>query len=137
MEKREVRNRNRAATRRAEMRGWRFGDGQSHDEEGTEIKRARKLGLEPEYVDAQRWARMRAASREQREARRQRTRERLQPSPRGDYTRRELVADLVIEVGKTPRHAWTSARLARWGVDWPPAKGWRRELVRRWAAARG
>ena len=135
MEKREVTVRNRAAKRRAEMRRWRFGVGQSHKEEGAEIERARELGLEAEYVDAQRFARMRAASARQREAHRRRTRERLRRARLGDYGRRELVADLVIEAGKTPRHGWTSAQLARWGVAWPPAKGWRRELVGRWAAS--
>lgn len=36
------------------------------------------------------------------------------------------------EIGRA-RH--TKAQLAAWGVSWPPPKGWRRELERRWHAS--
>lgn len=27
---------------------------------------------------------------------------------------------------------WTAVQLAAWGIAWPPKKGWRDELRRRW-----
>jgi hypothetical protein len=39
----------------------------------------------------------------------------------------------VIEA-RTPAGAWTAAQLAEWGVSWPPLRGWREELRRRWLA---
>lgn len=35
---------------------------------------------------------------------------------------------------QTPAGGWTAATLAKWGVLWPPPKGWRRELEERWKA---
>lgn len=32
----------------------------------------------------------------------------------------------------TPAGAWTAFQLAKWGVPWPPPKGWRLELEERW-----
>jgi hypothetical protein len=34
-----------------------------------------------------------------------------------------------IEAAKTPRGGWTRATLAKWGVDWPPRRGWKRRLI--------
>ena len=56
------------------------------------------------------------------------------PSGRWSCSRQELVAELVIEAANTPRGAWTRRQLAAWDVEWPPPKGWRRRLVRRWSA---
>ncbi|WP_405808462.1 hypothetical protein OG524_35935 [Streptomyces sp. NBC_01520] len=41
----------------------------------------------------------------------------------------------VIEAAKTPKGAWTRAQLAEWSVPWPPPKGWKDELIKRWKAA--
>ena len=40
----------------------------------------------------------------------------------------EIVTDEQIEAGKSPRGGWTRKTLARWGVPWPPPKGWRTAL---------
>jgi len=37
-----------------------------------------------------------------------------------------------VEAAKTHRGAWTARTLAHWGISWPPKKGWRDELRRRW-----
>jgi hypothetical protein len=34
-----------------------------------------------------------------------------------------------IEAARTPAGGWTKAQLERWGVPWPPPRGWRRYLV--------
>lgn len=34
-----------------------------------------------------------------------------------------------IEAGKSPAGGFTRAQLKKWGVPWPPPKGWRRGLV--------
>ena len=34
-----------------------------------------------------------------------------------------------IDAARTPKGAWTRATLARWGVPWPPPKGWRKALL--------
>jgi hypothetical protein len=135
MERRNVKareRRNRPAKRRTQANGWNFGAGQTSTEERDELRQARRDGLETEYVAAQRWARMREAETERRrEAKRARQREAASRQAR--QARRALVADLIIEAGKTPRGAWTDPQLGRWGITWPPPKGWRRELVARWA----
>jgi hypothetical protein len=33
-----------------------------------------------------------------------------------------------IEAAKTPSGGWTKADLAKWGVPWPPPKGWKKFL---------
>ena len=40
----------------------------------------------------------------------------------------EIMTDEQIEAGKSPRGGWTRKTLARWGVPWPPPKGWRTAL---------
>lgn len=37
-----------------------------------------------------------------------------------------------IEAGKSRRGGFTRKTLEGWGVPWPPPKGWRRALERRW-----
>jgi hypothetical protein len=34
-----------------------------------------------------------------------------------------------IEEAKTPAGGWTKAQLAKWGIPWPPPKGWRKRLL--------
>lgn len=38
-----------------------------------------------------------------------------------------------IQDARTPKGGWTRETLASWGVPWPPPKGWRAELERRYA----
>ena len=33
-----------------------------------------------------------------------------------------------IDAARTPKGGWTRETLAKWGVPWPPPKGWRAEL---------
>lgn len=40
-------------------------------------------------------------------------------------TREEILAE------RTAKGGWTKATLAKWGVSWPPPKGWRAELESR------
>lgn len=35
-----------------------------------------------------------------------------------------------IEHHRTPNGGWTKAQLAKWGVSWPPPKGWKERLLR-------
>jgi hypothetical protein len=42
-----------------------------------------------------------------------------------------------VEESKSPGGAWTKATLAEWGVTWPPPKGWRTKLFKRWAREHG
>ena len=39
------------------------------------------------------------------------------------------IPDAEIEAAKTVRGGWTRETLARWGVPWPPPKGWRTKLT--------
>ena len=34
-----------------------------------------------------------------------------------------------IEAGRSAKGGWTRAQLAKWGVPWPPPKGWRWALT--------
>lgn len=40
-----------------------------------------------------------------------------------------------VDAARSPAGGWSKAQLAAWGVPWPPPKGWRAELVRRWQDA--
>ena len=40
-----------------------------------------------------------------------------------------------IEAARTPAGGWKRDQLAAWGVAWPPPKGWKDELAKRWRAA--
>ncbi len=35
-----------------------------------------------------------------------------------------------IEKGKSPKGGWTKKQLAKWGVPWPPPKGWKEALIK-------
>jgi transcriptional regulator with XRE-family HTH domain len=39
------------------------------------------------------------------------------------------ISELEIEAERTAKGGWTRATLAKWGVPWPPPKGWRRALI--------
>lgn len=41
-----------------------------------------------------------------------------------------MVTKADIEAGKSAAGGWTRATLAKWGVPWPPPKGWKKRLVR-------
>lgn len=34
-----------------------------------------------------------------------------------------------IEAAMTPKGGWTRDTLAKWGVPWPPPKGWKLDLI--------
>ena len=34
-----------------------------------------------------------------------------------------------LEKGKSPKGGWTKNQLAKWGVPWPPPKGWKETLL--------
>ncbi|MFJ6251845.1 MULTISPECIES: hypothetical protein [unclassified Streptomyces] len=40
-----------------------------------------------------------------------------------------------IEAARTPAGGWKRDQLTAWGVPWPPPKGWKDDLVKRWTAA--
>jgi len=35
-----------------------------------------------------------------------------------------------IEQAKTANGGYTRTQLAKWGVDWPPPKGWKQKLIK-------
>lgn len=37
-----------------------------------------------------------------------------------------------VENARTPAGGWTRKQLAEWGVKWPPRKGWRTRLAKKW-----
>ena len=39
-----------------------------------------------------------------------------------------MVSKKQIELAKTPKGGWTKAQLEKWGVAWPPPKGWKKKL---------
>ncbi|MEK6281885.1 MAG: hypothetical protein AABN95_16145 [Acidobacteriota bacterium] len=46
-----------------------------------------------------------------------------------DYRALTVLTDADIEKGKSARGGFTRKQLARWGVPWPPPKGWRKRLT--------
>lgn len=34
-----------------------------------------------------------------------------------------------IEAAKTANGGWTREQLEKWGVSWPPTKGWKQRLI--------
>lgn len=38
-----------------------------------------------------------------------------------------------VIAARTPAGGWTRAQLAAWGIEWPPPKGWKKMLERRYA----
>ena len=43
------------------------------------------------------------------------------------------VTEEEIDSQKTEKGGWTRDALAKWGVPWPPPKGWRAALIERGA----
>jgi hypothetical protein len=39
------------------------------------------------------------------------------------------VTETEILSAQTGNNGWTKAVLAKWGVPWPPPKGWKRRLI--------
>ena len=39
------------------------------------------------------------------------------------------VSDKEIQASQTPHGGWDRETLAKWGVGWPPPKGWRQRLI--------
>jgi hypothetical protein len=39
------------------------------------------------------------------------------------------LTEAEIEAGRSERGGWTRRQLAKWGVPWPPPKGWRKALL--------
>jgi hypothetical protein len=39
-----------------------------------------------------------------------------------------------IDAAKTPAGGWTREQLEKWGVSWPPPKGWRKSLIKKMVA---
>lgn len=37
-----------------------------------------------------------------------------------------------VRAAQSPAGGWSKRQLATWGVPWPPPKGWRDELNRKW-----
>jgi len=64
------------------MKRWKFGVEQSAKEERAEIRDARMAGLERQYMEGQRWQRMREDELERRRQRRGERRDALGPSTR-------------------------------------------------------
>lgn len=44
---------------------------------------------------------------------------------------RKLFTEAEIEAGKTPAGGFTRKQLAKWGVPWPPPKGWRKAITKK------
>ena len=40
-----------------------------------------------------------------------------------------MPTEAEIDAARTPKGGWTKAQLARWGLGWPPPKGWRKMLI--------
>lgn len=36
-----------------------------------------------------------------------------------------------IDAARTANGGWTRGQLAKWGVPWPPPKGWKKTLIKR------
>jgi hypothetical protein len=43
-----------------------------------------------------------------------------------------LPSPAEIRAARTARGGWTKATLKRWGVSWPPTKGWKAKLEQAW-----
>lgn len=110
------------------MQRWKFGVDQTAEQERQEIKQAQLAGLEREYIRGQGWSRMIEAEAERRRARHpDRGRNRpLAPVPAPVDT--NLPTPEEVEGASTGAGGWSRAALSRWGVPWPPPKGWRRAL---------
>jgi len=43
---------------------------------------------------------------------------------------RKRITEEEIESRKTEKGGWTKSTLAEWGVQWPPVKGWKHEILK-------
>ena len=43
-----------------------------------------------------------------------------------------LISPEEIFAARTAQGGWKKEQLAKWGVPWPPPKGWRKKLEREW-----
>lgn len=93
---------------------WKFGTGQTTDQERREIRRALANGHAAQYM------------REQAQAR--------QPKPKPVKITTPSPAE--IDAAKTRRGGYSRVALAQWGVPWPPPRGWQRQLEAQWHAER-
>lgn len=41
-----------------------------------------------------------------------------------------MITSKEIEAAKTPSGGWDKDQLAKWGVRWPPPKGWKEKLFK-------
>lgn len=53
------------------------------------------------------------------------------PTPDGVYAPAPSPEE-VAAAATSPRGGWSAKQLAAWGVPWPPPKGWREDLARRY-----
>lgn len=54
----------------------------------------------------------------------------IDEAPEGFKT--SVPSPLEVRKARTKRGGWTRATLAKWGIPWPPPKGWRRALREAW-----
>lgn len=114
------------------MQRWKFGVDQTAEQEKQEIKQAQLAGLEDDYMRAREWSRKIEAETERRRARhrdRERARAQATAEPPSEAEAAEhLPTPEEVEAARTWAGGWSRATLSRWGVPWPPPKGWRRAL---------
>ncbi|MDV9192187.1 hypothetical protein R6L23_28950 [Streptomyces sp. SR27] len=46
----------------------------------------------------------------------------------------DLPSPEEVEAARTPAGGWKRDQLAAWGIPWPPPKGWKDQLAKRWKA---
>ena len=51
---------------------------------------------------------------------------------KGNRETLHLPSPKEIARAMTPAGGWTKKQLAKWGVPWPPSKGWKRYLEEEW-----
>lgn len=47
----------------------------------------------------------------------------------------DITPEMILKI-RSPHGGWTRANLAKLGVQWPPKKGWRKELETLWREGR-
>lgn len=50
-------------------------------------------------------------------------------SPSEDEAVRHM--ERAIEAGRSKKGGWNRTQFAKWGLPWPPQKGWKQELIER------
>jgi hypothetical protein len=53
----------------------------------------------------------------------------MPPVPRLKRKLVEVPSPAEVAAARTPQGGWARETLAKWGVSWPPPKGWRSRLV--------